>query len=537
MQTHTAAFKKVFSNRPFIGALLFALFLYIFEEWLFDFRQGIFLQYAVAFFSPQEKLIAFASSIGSFALCYFFAWAALKSSYFFQVFYVFLFTVSSLVQYGFWKAVERFLSAADLRIAAATPIDTWKGAGVLYFDWRFILPIIVFIFLLLLFSERQSFKPDLVKFGFVFLFLVVLIFCYTFAGDHINLGVSFSSFYQTITRFEIDNVMPPRRERIDSQQLNAPPNNIVLVIDESIRGDHLAINGYGRDTTPIFGRLAERENGFINFGLAVAGATCSYPSNALLLTGVRPGIDDFEMTMNYPTVFQYAKAMGYRTYYMDVQANSFWNGLTDSDVSFIDSWSKAIDFGDDIESDFRAADEIVKIISKGHGNFIVLNKRGVHFLYENSYPANAAVWLPLPGDYAQHPELISNPYDNGILYNVNTFFEHLLVDPGVLENTTILYTSDHGQTLFENQASWLHCNYTPQEATVPLVLIGDDLPAIDNMYPASHSNILPTLLDLMGVPPDQRAHSYAPSLFSGMEDTPDRFFLDGSLRLIDFPDP
>jgi arylsulfatase A-like enzyme len=70
-----------------------------------------------------------------------------------------------------------------------------------------------------------------------------------------------------------------------------------------------------------------------------------------------------------------------------------------------------------------------------------------------------------------------------------------------------------------------------------LVLIGDDLPAIDNMYPASHSNILPTLLDLMGVPPDQRAHSYAPSLFSGMENAPDRFFLDGSLRLIDFPDP
>ena len=129
-------------------------------------------------------------------------------------------------------------------------------------------------------------------------------------------------------------------------------------------------------------------------------------------------------------------------------------------------------------------------------------------------------------------------YDNGILYNVNTFFERLLADPKILENTDILYTSDHGQTLFENHASWLHCNYTPQEATVPLILIGQNLPLINDTYLASHSNIFPTLLDLMGVPADQRLHSYAPSLFAGAEDiTTDRFFFDGSLRLVDFPDP
>ncbi|MCK7485363.1 MAG: sulfatase-like hydrolase/transferase [Bacillus subtilis] len=108
----------------------------------------------------------------------------------------------------------------------------------------------------------------------------------------------------------------------------------------------------------------------------------------------------------------------------------------------------------------------------------------------------------------------------------------------MLKHTTILYTADHSQTLFENGASWAHCNYTPQEAMVPLIMIGTDLPPVDTKYHASHANILPTILDLMGVPPEGRKHAYAPSLFLATEEmNSDRFFLDGALRLIDFPDP
>ena len=251
-----------------------------------------------------------------------------------------------------------------------------------------------------------------------------------------------------------------------------------------------------------------------------------------------PGLDDFQKIANYPTVFQYAKAMGYKTYYMDVQTNTLWNGLTDRDVPFIDSWFKALDFGSDFDSDFRAADRTVKIVSAGSGNFIVINKRGVHFLYESSYPPEGAVWPVLPKSYFADPVLVVNPYDNGVAYNVNTFFERLLVNPKILENTTILYTSDHGETLFENHVTWPHCKYTTQETIVPLILIGKNLPPVNDAYPASHSNILPTLLDLMGVPPDQRIHSYARSLFSGTGDMmPDRFFFAGDLQLIDFPDP
>lgn len=537
MQNYIAAFKKAFSNRRFNGTVLFVTFLCIFEEFFFDFPQTRFIQDRMRFDGP-EIAFSIATTIGSFIVFYLFVWAALGSSRVFQVFYVFLFAVSAIVQYGFWRAVQRFMVTIDLQIAGATPMDTWKGASLLFFNGYCILPVVGLIITLFIFGERKMGKNGFLKLGAFFLFVILLTFSYRYTSRPLNLGVSLSSFYQTISRFAIDHTLPSRREIVSGQNAGTPRNNVVLVIDESIRGDHFSINGYERDTTPFLDKLADTEDGFYNFGLAVSSATCSYVSNALILTGARPGLDKFDVTMTYPTVFQYAKAMGYKTYYMDTQAKLLWNSLTDHDTAFIDVWLKGPDFGEDYESDFRAADRIAKIVSEGTGNFIVLNKRGVHFIYRETYPPELAVWLPLPPDHLADPTLISNPYDNGILYNINTFFERLLVNPDVLENTTILYTSDHGQTLFANHATWLHCKTTPEEATVPLILIGRNVPPLDTSYHASHSNILPTLLDLMGVPSEQKLHSYAPSLFSATENiATDYFFFDGSLRLVDFPDP
>ena len=533
-----AALKKVFSDRPFTGAVFYVVVLFLFEEWRFDFPQAKFFQLVMTFMSEKEVLIAFSSGITSFLFFCSFIWITLRSSRTFQVFYVTLFASASLVQYSYWKAVERFLISADLKIAAATPIHTWRGASVLFFNWYFLLPVVVLICFILLFSERQGWRPSLIRLGYIILSLTILATAHSLTKGPLNLGSSVPAFYQTISQSVIDSIISHQREIVDYHHPILPENNIVLVIDESIRGDHLSINGYRRETTPFLSMLADTEDGFHTFGLAVAGATCSYSSNGLILTGVRPGLDDFELTVTYPTLFQYAKAMGYKTYYIDAQTNSLWNGLTDQDLSFIDTWLKARDFGNDFQSDFRAADRIADIVSEGTGNFIVLNKRGVHFLYESSYPPEAVVWLPLPGDYTSHPELVSNPYDNGILYNLNTFFDRLLINTTILENTTILYTSDHGQTLFEEHATWLHCNNTAQEATVPLILIGRNLPPIADRPRFSHSNILPTLLDLMAVPPSQRLHSYSSLLFSGADDSiKDHYFFDGSLRLILFLNP
>lgn len=530
-------FQNVFKNRVFIGSVLFTAFLYLYEEFLFGFPQFTFFQIVFIFRTFDEKLIVFLSGITSVTLCFWFVWLSLSIPRKFQIIPIFFVVLSSLIQYGFWKAVGRFMSSVDLQIAGATPLETWTGASALYFNWQFLVPIIGFIIILSIFSEQKQ-KSIVVKQSiFLFLSLIGVCYIYTFTNKTLSLGASLPSFYQTIVHFGFEKIQSSARIEVRFETSNNPSNNIVLIIDESIRGDHLSINGYSRDTTPFLRQLSQDDSIIRNWGLAVAGATCSHPSNALILTGVRPGIDDFESTQTYPTIFQYAKAMGYETYYLDAQTNSIWNGLNASDFEYIDVWIKASELGDDIQSDFRAADRIAEILTNSTGKFIVLNKRGVHFLYEGSYPPTYEIWSPIPTDYYSQPELVSNPYDNGIYYNVDAFFEHLLLDRSILQNTVILYTADHGQTLFEDNATWLHCNYTPIEATVPMLMIGKDLPIVKTEnYITSHSNILPTLLDLMNVPPDKRKFTYAPSLFSSsLNSSNNHYFLDGGLNVIEFP--
>jgi glucan phosphoethanolaminetransferase (alkaline phosphatase superfamily) len=537
MKNPIHTFKAVFSNRRFTSAFLFVIFLYILEEFLFGHPQRTILQTIIIFRPQREIVIAVVSGIASFVYGFLFIWAALGSSRVFRLFYIFLFTLSTFVQYGFGRGLGRFISTTDLQIVGATPADIWKGAAALYLDWYFVFPVIVFLLLVLTSKQMETWKKSLTHFTGLFVLTILLGLPHLFIDSTLVLGTSLSSYYQTIAQYAVETLLPRQREDLHLETNSLPQNNIVLIIDESIRGDHLSINGYKRETTPFLEKLDQQDGNFHNWGPSASGATCSYASNTLILTGVRPGLDEFKNTLKYPTVFQYAKAMGYTTYYMDAQTNSLWNGLTNQDMKYIDKWYKAADLGNDYQSDFRGADLIAQITSSGTGNLIVFNKRGVHFLYQYSYPPEAAIWKPIPADNNTRSELITNPYDNGIHYNVDTFFEHLFSSQSMLDNTVIIYTSDHGQTLFENGVDWLHCNYTIQEATVPIFIWGKNLPPVDTGFHASHSNILPSILDIMKVPVTQRMHPYAPSLFSATASTTvNRFFFDGSLGLVDYPD-
>lgn len=530
---------SVFSNSPLIGALLGTLSLYFFEELFFQYRITFLLGIAWYFFGFSDKVAFYFSSLISFFMCFSFFWLMLRTTQKLQSIYFVLFLVAVAIQYGFWKAVQRFLLVVELNLATVTPMDIWTGAAILYFDWRFIFPVLFLLWLIRLFSNPLNLKMKTgLLYGTSWIFLVVSVnFGYSYFAINPEQGTSFTSFYQTVARFAAETMFAPGRDQIAVSIETIPQNNIVLIIDESIRGDHLSINGYPRETVPYLSKIA-RETSFIhNWGLATAGATCSFQSNSLILTGVMPSKNSFNLVYKYPTLFQYAKMMNYKTYYLDAQTNTLWNGLTNQDIKYIDEWYMSKDIGSGIYIDFQAAEMIRKIVSESTGNFVVLNKRGVHFLYENSYPASESIWGPIPDDYKQQPGLVTNAYDNGVRFNVNTFFERLLPNlENAFENTIYIYTSDHGETLFEDGATTLHCSNTWQEATVPLIILGYLEDAGDTTYKASHANIFATILDLMDVPIEARPYLYAPSLLHvNSSQNEERYFYSGNLDLVIYP--
>src|SRR5687767_6280485 len=109
-----SAFKRAFSNRPFVGTLLFVFLLCLFEELIFDFPQVRWLLHIITYFHHDDVWITFVSSIASFVICCLCVEAALGSSRIFQVLYTVLFAFSLVLQYGFQKAVERFIIPVDL---------------------------------------------------------------------------------------------------------------------------------------------------------------------------------------------------------------------------------------------------------------------------------------------------------------------------------------------------------------------------------------------------------------------------------------
>ncbi len=327
------------------------------------------------------------------------------------------------------------------------------------------------------------------------------------------------------------------REKLDFQTSDAPTNNIVFIVDESVRGDHLSLNGYDKQTTPFLDEL-NRKNFIKNWGIAASGTTCSGTSNNLMLTG----LDDLPDTDNkvyiLPTIFQYAKAMNYKTYYIDGQVSGIWNGKP-ADIPYFGEWIKESELIGKVQNKYEIDGEIARrikdITDSSTGNFIWVNKYGVHKPYTDSYPNSEATNDNYLNIYQSEidKETLKKQYDAAILYNSQSFFSELIGNHDLAKNTFYIYTADHGQTLSENGETVSHCSNTRNEAVVPLFIISDPdvLSMVDTNYKASHSNIFATILDLMNFPDNERKYNYAPSLLKAKaNDSKPRFYFAGGLQ-------
>lgn len=515
---------QVFQNTPFTAALGFTLFLYVLEEGAFK-RQIAYIFLDLADLSPGFRLLGMSILSLSFFAVFVFVYASLVSRYFFRVVYFAIFSVAVLVQYNYWNTIERFMTLYDLTTALNSPLALWLEAAHLSFNWLGLLPI--FVYALLLWQVKGTPGHGLFSLAGVFLFVTAV----NLSAYHLDFerspAISLPDFLRTLNTAAWQGLNQTyAREVIAYQADEVPQNNVVLIIDETIRGDHLSLNGYHRQTTPYLDELAAK--GYVdNWGTAVAGGTCSVISNVILITGLSDFPADEDRILQNPTIFQYAKAMGYETYYYDGQTKRLWNGTAVGDLKYIDHWINTSSLLLDRDIDLRIADQVHRVTSHSTGNFIVINKSGVHFFYNNVYPPEDTVWSPVPGakNYENYT-LLNNDYDNGIRYNVNNFFRRLIPDPENLNSTVFLYTGDHGETLAENGETWPHCGSTRNEAIVPLLLIGSDRP-VDTGYKASHYNIFATLLDLMEFPESERPHEYPISLLVATEaDSVDRYYVD-----------
>jgi glucan phosphoethanolaminetransferase (alkaline phosphatase superfamily) len=331
-----------------------------------------------------------------------------------------------------------------------------------------------------------------------------------------------------------------------------PFDSIIYVIDESVRGSNLSLNSYPRATTPFLQSL-ETKGLLKNLGICVAASSFSHISNAYLITGHNAFPDEAFRTATNPTIFDYAKKMGYETIYIDIDKGYLYplvKAAGDGPVRSLDRWMTDQSFKEhhiDLESakDLGVARLLASLLNERGGYFVVANKKGLHFHYRNRYPDDPAftIWKPVmeasePIDpRATGREKLVNTYDNGIRFQVDEFFR-VFVTETTNQNYVILYTSDHGQTLAEHGQVYTHMKSDKVIVDVPDLLVSGEqyskkglLAGIPHGIKVSHLNNFATLLDLMGVPMSLRVRSYDKSIFSlTAEDNRVRYYMSGSLH-------
>lgn len=456
----------------------------------------------------------------AFGALVFFVRSMLVSSFRWRCFYFGVFALALSIEYGFHGALGRFTQPGDLENAFyASDASDKFGAMTLFFSWRIAAPLVAFR-LLFAVAETGAKRGA----GLFVLNLLILFAGFGFAADFYRPAAPMSAFAAHFNNLSVSTLYfagqkhaRTRREGVAPVADVAPANNIVFIVDESVRADHLSVNGYARDTTPTLRRLRD-ENELKSWGTAAAGATESVTSNRLLLTGLSELPDRGDRLKTMPTIFQYARAAGYRTFYFDGQGYSDWIGSVTDREDFGQIHTPA-DFPKtapyDLDCAFAA--KINEITRNSKGNFIWVNKRGVHFRYEKNYPAERARWTPTDAATdeagAENDRPLENNYDNAVLYNSESFFG-TLAEGDLPPATIFVYTSDHGQTLRRNRAT--HAGDSKPEALVPLLMFGADarLATADAEFKAAHRNVFATLLDLMNYPKELRVHDYAPSLFA-----------------------
>lgn len=334
-------------------------------------------------------------------------------------------------------------------------------------------------------------------------------------------------------------------ERQAVSMIPGPPlaRAVVLVVDESIRSDFVSLE-HGNTITPELASLRER---LIDFSPAVSSGNCSHLSNAML----RFMVDRRDLVRSVhtsPTVWQYAKAAGYRTVFIDAQPRSHFNAvggklqnyMTPAEALLIDRFYK-------FDSTFplhAVDDELVRIaleeMSAGGPVFIYANKNGAHFPYSDGSPEGLPPDRPqAAGADARIFTTELQTYAKAVRWSTDRTISRMIREAD-LSDATIIYTSDHGQNFTPGRLT--HCttsaNVDPHEAIVPLIVLSGD-PKLQNRFQgvaeryrghATHFAIAPTVLELMGYKPSEIATRYEDSLLRALTWEP-QFVSDDILGL------
>jgi arylsulfatase A-like enzyme len=276
-----------------------------------------------------------------------------------------------------------------------------------------------------------------------------------------------------------------------------PRPNILLVTVDTLRANRLGCYGGTAVPTPNIDRLAERGT---LFARAFAPTPLTLPSHATILLGMTPlahGVHDnidFVVRPEHTTLAEILKANGYQTAAV-VSASPL-------DSRF--GLAQGFDLYDDTfmapgSPKTSPAEQKAEVTVDKALRWLRSAANGPWFLWIHIWDPHSEYAPPEPFRTQYKDRL----YDGEVAYTdlaLGRLFRHL-EENQLAERTLTVLTADHGEGLGDHEER-TH-GYLVHNATiwVPLIVAAPGLQTRQYLGPVTHSDIVPTLLDVLGIAP------------------------------------
>ena len=274
--------------------------------------------------------------------------------------------------------------------------------------------------------------------------------------------------------------------------------NVITIIVDDLRADHLSLFGYFRKTTPFLDSLYKKGD-LHKIDLSFSSAAASFAGiNGILRSRIwsHMGYSNFSLQ-------QLLKDQGYTINFLISDDHTHFFGLKSyygkpSEIDFYLDGSGTTDFA---SNDDRIIFEGLNKIGDFHNNpsYFHIHLNSAHRLGKKF--VEFRVYKPC-NPLGKNKEEIINAYDNGIV-QADNFLKKIFQEfekKGYLQNSIVVITADHGESLGEHGYFGHSKNVYTEELLIPIIFYDPEHADYSCTTLASSLDIAPTIVDRLTLP-------------------------------------
>lgn len=299
---------------------------------------------------------------------------------------------------------------------------------------------------------------------------------------------------------------------LQGEKAEKKPNVVVLLLD-TLRSDHLGMNGYERDTSPNLDAFAEKH---LKFSYTVSTSPWTPPSVATIFTGLYPSAHGMMPPSSRDTAIKKSTMLDgeLRTLAEVFKDNGYQTGAVTPNP-----WMRK-EFGyqqgfDQYRYFHRVRAEKInaeglKLLDEFKEDkpfFLYLHYLDPHNPYNPPKEFNIYKGNLKARTYPEKQQRFINLYDGEIRYlddQLGKLFEQFKAR-GIYEDLIILIVADHGEQFMEHGHQGHGHNTYNEEIHVPLMLKAGSRKG-DVRHTTSLVDVFPTLLDLVKIAKPDNIH-------------------------------